>query len=190
MRKKSSRLFGRWIVKNKLQVKFALILLVVTAVLSFSLWMVGYLSINYMIDNDLITNEVFIGQMKVLHRMIFGFGLLVLGMFFAFGLFISNFVAGPIYRLEKTFEKMGEGDLSMNVQIRKDDELQDTVQILNTTLDKLREILRVERDLMTYHLKKMDLLAEQLEKSGRPSEASALNQILHEFKNNPSRIKI
>jgi len=51
-----------------------------------------------------------------------------------FTLIISHRIAGPLYRLEKDIAEVNNGNLSMEIRVRKDDELQDLAKSLNQML--------------------------------------------------------
>jgi methyl-accepting chemotaxis protein len=57
-----------------------------------------------------------------------------------FGLFISHKMAGPIYRIKKTLQDAGSGEVDINTlvfRLRKGDEFHDLVETLNKFLDKV-----------------------------------------------------
>ncbi|MDP3790566.1 MAG: methyl-accepting chemotaxis protein [Candidatus Omnitrophota bacterium] len=55
------------------------------------------------------------------------------------GIFISHRIAGPIYRFQKSAEAIRNGDLSVNFNIRKTDELKDTAASLEDMVESLRK---------------------------------------------------
>ena len=46
-------------------------------------------------------------------------------------LFVSHRIAGPLYRLEKEITRIGEGDLSVQVSLRRKDQIGELAQTLN-----------------------------------------------------------
>ena len=56
-------------------------------------------------------------------------------------LFISHRIAGPLYRLENSLEKMGEGDLSFDVYFRKNDETRALSEAFNKTRQRLNGMI-------------------------------------------------
>jgi len=55
-------------------------------------------------------------------------------------LILSHRVAGPWYRLEVLLRAMTKGDLSRDIQLRKNDELQSLAVLLNEVIGNLREV--------------------------------------------------
>ena len=53
-------------------------------------------------------------------------------------LLFSHRIAGPLYRLEKTAEAIGKGDLNFQVRLRAGDELQDFAQSMDGMVRDLR----------------------------------------------------
>jgi methyl-accepting chemotaxis protein len=54
-------------------------------------------------------------------------------------LYISHKIAGPLFRFEKDIEMVGEGDLTVTFRLRKNDQLTDLVDNLNTMTAATRE---------------------------------------------------
>ena len=92
--------------------------------------------------------------------------------------------------MERTFEKMKEGDLSVIVRFRKNDELQDIGKIFNEALMNIRTMLRNERNNVSSSFEKIRKTAEDLRKVGRNEEAAKLDEVVFELHNNPPQIKI
>lgn len=63
--------------------------------------------------------------------------LLMLAIFIA-GIFISHKIAGPMYRIERSAAAIRNGDLSVNFNIRKSDEMKTTALVLEEMLESLR----------------------------------------------------
>ncbi|HEC79131.1 MAG TPA: HAMP domain-containing protein [candidate division WOR-3 bacterium] len=54
-------------------------------------------------------------------------------------IFISHRTAGPLYSLKKAMEQVGEGDLSVRLKFRKNDEIHDVAESFNRMVDGLRK---------------------------------------------------
>jgi methyl-accepting chemotaxis protein len=61
-------------------------------------------------------------------------------------LFISHKLAGPLFRFEKEIREIGEGDLSKNIHLRKNDQLNAMAEDLNRMCESLREKITGIRD--------------------------------------------
>ena len=53
-------------------------------------------------------------------------------------LFVSHQIAGPLYRLKKAMEQLGEGDFKTEVKLRQTDQLKEFADTFNTMVRKLR----------------------------------------------------
>jgi methyl-accepting chemotaxis protein len=63
-------------------------------------------------------------------------------------LLVSHKIAGPLYRLKKVLNSLGDGDFSEGFRIRRKDQLQDVADVFNTMIVKLRLRLRtIEKDV-------------------------------------------
>ena len=56
-------------------------------------------------------------------------------------LFISHRIAGPLYKLESSLEKLGEGDLSFDIYFRKNDEARVLSEVFNKTRQRLNNMI-------------------------------------------------
>ena len=73
------------------------------------------------------------------------FGVIVLGII---ALYMSNQIAGPLYRTKKSLERLGQGDLAFKLQFRHGDFLNDFPQIFNAMLERLRRQSAEELDAL------------------------------------------
>lgn len=64
--------------------------------------------------------------------------ILAIAIFLA-GIFISHKIAGPMYRIERSAEAIRLGDLSVNFNTRKSDEMKDTSSALEKMVESLHE---------------------------------------------------
>ncbi len=63
------------------------------------------------------------------------FGVIVLGII---ALYMSNQIAGPIYRTKKSLDRVGQGDWAFELSFRDGDFLNDFPEVFNAMLEKLR----------------------------------------------------
>lgn len=55
------------------------------------------------------------------------------------GIVLTNRLLGPLNRLREELKRVSEGDYSVRLKIRKDDDLQSLVDVINTIIDKLED---------------------------------------------------
>jgi len=82
-------------------------------------------------------------------------------------LFFSHRIAGPLYRLEKTAQAIGNGDLSAEVRLRRGDELQDFAHSMDGMAADLRALVR-EVHAQTQRLQ--EILAQANQHAAMPPE--------------------
>jgi len=61
------------------------------------------------------------------------------------GIYASHKIAGPIYRIEKFLGSMAEGDLSMPITLRRNDELMSLANGINRVVDSVKAIVKKEK---------------------------------------------
>lgn len=96
-------------------------------------------------------------------------------------LFISHRIAGPLYKMEDSLEKMGECDLSFDISFRKGDEARVLSDIFNVTRRKLNGIISdIKREL-----NKLSLEAGEVRKigDGITPESKAAKKALDDLEN-------
>ncbi len=72
--------------------------------------------------------------------------LVVLTLFVVHSMLFSHRIAGPLLRFRRIFQRIGDGDLSMEVRIRHGDYLHPEVEALNGMIDGVRgRLWRIQR---------------------------------------------
>jgi len=188
--KGSSRFFGIKIIKSQFQFKVASLVFIALGISAGAIWLWGTMSVNRLVESSMVTSPDAIMALNLLKENIGYISILSLAAVFGLALLYSHFIAGPIYRFEKTFEDMRGGNLSMIVKLRKRDEFQDTADILNYALSSLRSKIKKERETLDASLDKAKAVVEKLKIAGRAAEAEELDQIIKEIKISPPQIKI
>jgi methyl-accepting chemotaxis protein len=75
------------------------------------------------------------------------------------GLYFSHQIAGPVYRLEYEIERIGKGDLSREIKLRKGDFLKEIAASLNVMQDTLKYRLKNIKDAIEeYYIENKDKL--------------------------------
>lgn len=110
-------------------------------------------------------------------------------------LFVSHRIAGPLYRLEKTLNEIGKGNLSVDISLRKTDEIKALAASLNNMLRKLRDpisssqekISELENDVSRIkdELQRKGIAENEIEKILKP-----LHQKIQQIRHNLSYFKI
>src|SRR3989338_3267482 len=158
-----SRLFGIKIIKTRFQFKYSIIVFIFLAISAGCVWFWGNMTINQMIESGMIRGDDAVEAVKVLRDNIAYISILSLAIVFGLTLFLSHYIAGPIYRFEKTLEAMrDEGNLTLHVKLRKHDEFKETADLFNQALASLRSKLKKERDGVTTHVDKIQAYSETL----------------------------
>jgi methyl-accepting chemotaxis protein len=184
------RIFGQYIVKPGLQFKCGLIALGLVGLSLFwvcleSNWVVGRL-----IDTNVITNEEIISELRLMTGMMWKTGVMMGALSFVLGIFLSHMVAGPLYRFEKIFQEMAEGNLTSIVRIRSHDQLTETADRLNQGLIGLRNKVRKDRETIEPILAQAKAIAEGLNKIGPGPEADKIKQLIDSIRNLNYQIKL
>lgn len=99
-------------------------------------------------------------------------------------LFVSHKIGGPLYRLDKTLKAVGEGDLTLRVNLRQRDQLTDFASGINRMTGSLD--LRVGRIKGAVTALKDRLQGEGWNPEEIRMEAESLHRTVHEsFKTTP-----
>jgi methyl-accepting chemotaxis protein len=184
-------MFGIKIIKTKFQFKFSLVVFIFLACSAGSIWFWGNAMVSRMIESGMLTGDDAIASVNVLRDNIAYISILALAITFGLSLFFSHYIAGPIYRFEKTLESMrDQGDLTIHVKLRKHDEFQETADLFNQALVSLRNKVRREREGLSAGLEKISAVSAKLKAAGQNDAAVELDRLAAELKNNPPQLKI
>ncbi|OGW74841.1 MAG: hypothetical protein A2Z72_06650 [Omnitrophica bacterium RBG_13_46_9] len=131
----------RLITKNPLQIKF--ILLILLAIL-LPMFIVGgclyYFIFQIMAEQLAIPESIACNLFPVVEKINF---LLMVSippitiLLFILAIILTNRLIGPLQRLENDLKKISEGDYSIRLKIRKDDDLRLMAEVINKIVDKL-----------------------------------------------------
>ena len=113
-----SRFFGIKIIKTKFQFKFSLVVFIFLAVSAGAIWFWGNSMVSKMIESGMLTGDDAIASVNVLRDNIAYISILALAITFGLSLFFSHYIAGPIYRFEKTLEAMRDQGLELFRQVQ------------------------------------------------------------------------
>ncbi len=187
---RKSRLFGQYIVKTRFQFKFGVMIFIFLSLASALIWLEGHVAVKNMIDNGMVTGEDAIQQLRLLNGIVARTSILAVAITFGLALFFSHFIAGPIYRFEKTLEQMREGNLNIHVRLRKNDELQEVADTFNQALASLRNKVKHDREKLYTALDNAKEVAGRLRQAGRTQEAEEIEKLVEDAKNAPPQIQI
>ncbi len=186
-----SRFFGVKIIKTQFQFKFSMVVFCFLACSVGIIWFWGNSMVSRMIESGMLSGEDAIASVQVLKDNIAYLSVLALAITFGLSLFFSHFIAGPIYRFEKTLESMRDhGDLTMHVKLRKHDEFKETADMFNQALVSLRNKVRKERETGAANVEKLTALAAKLRSSGQAAAADEIDRLAVELRNTPPQLKI
>ncbi len=98
------------------------------------------------------------------------------------GIVISHKIAGPVYRLQKVAQDVSRGDLTSNVNLRKDDELKNLSDAFNSVIDNMQRLVKKDKKLI-YELSDITntLYASLKDKKINEEEALALIRKLNDL---------
>ena len=185
-----SRMFGRYIVKGRFQTKFSVMVFAFLSFSSFWIWLLGRWTVDRMVKSELITDAVAIEQLAIFNMNIAYIAILMLAVTVLLSLIFSHFIAGPVYRFERTLEQMRDGNLAVHVRLRKRDEFKEVADLFNQALASLRNRVRKDRDLVRDRLDKIAGVAGQLRASGKTAEADELDRLVNDVKAAPTNVAI
>lgn len=133
----------RFVTKNPLQLKYLALIL---ASIMLPLLIVGgclyYLIFQIMAEQLAIPELIAYNLIPVVEKINF---LLIIGippiigLLFIWGTILTHRLIGPLARLQEDLKKISEGDYSIRLKIRKDDDLRFLVNVINKIIDKLEK---------------------------------------------------
>ena len=129
----------RLVVNWSLQVRYAVLLAIFSALFAFVMGFFALRAYAELIDSR--------SELNLRTVMVVGWGLGLTAAAAAFGLVVSNRWAGPLYRMERYLKQMANGELPVINPPRKGDELHGLFATFRAASEQLRS--RQERELET-----------------------------------------
>ncbi len=133
----------KYLTKNPLQFKFLVLILIS---IMTPIFLVGgclyYLIFQIMAEQLAIPESIAQNLIPVLDKINF---LIILSMpvviflLFLLGLILTHRLIGPLKRLEDDLTKISEGDYSIRLKLRKDDDLRPIAEVINKIINKLEK---------------------------------------------------
>lgn len=128
-----------FITNKKYQMKYTLYLMVSVFMTTI---LIGVFTFH------LLRNIVQAEYLETLFYSIMGKVALFMLLVAALGLFLSHKIIGPIQRLESLVNRLKEGDLTVNIVLRKGDEFYPLADAINEMKNKLRESIKCQIDML------------------------------------------
>jgi methyl-accepting chemotaxis protein len=156
-----------FLVKRRLQLRIIFLVLGAVALGVFLIGLDVYRTIGQDIVRDLMDPGLY-GLFK--HVAV----VTALKMFFYLGavaflaLLLSNKMAGPLYRFERSMETVSGGDLTHRVHLRKGDELQDFQDAFNAMVEAVHRIASKDAALVSRVARQLEDISKA---DGLPAEA-------------------
>lgn len=94
---------------------------------------------------------------------------------FIVSIMYSHQFAGPAYKLEKSIQRIGSGDLTFEIHLRRNDSLKELAVAINSMLARFRDTLAQARSLS-------DDVANKLGSLGKDEKFASLAKSAHELK--------
>ncbi len=186
---KSNRIFGQYIIKHGFQFKCALVVFGAVAISLGIVWLESHWVMGRLLEANVLPEDAK-AQLELLLGITGKTSVLFASVVLGLTLFLSHFVAGPIFRFEKTFEEMRDGNLTTNIRLRGHDEFKETADLLNQALSSIRNKLKKEREENEVLWIKAQTLSKELRDFGQTAQADQLDKLIAQFKNQPRQIKI
>ena len=139
----------QYLIGKKFQLKYVgMILLLVSLTAVMCSYVIYYTMMLTMGDKlaSVYPQGRLIAVVNMVNFRIFLSMLLVVPLIVMIGIFASHRIAGPIYRIEKFLGSIADGDLSLSLALRKDDELVSLARGINRVIDSVKATVKRERD--------------------------------------------
>jgi methyl-accepting chemotaxis protein len=85
-----------------------------------------------------------------------------------FAILISHKFVGPLYRFEKTFECIGQGNLAVDINLRSGDELIDMKKNISAMILQLKQLIEQDRSRAREAAQEAETIAALLENLHQP----------------------
>lgn len=101
---------------------------------------------------------------------------------FIVSIMYSHQIAGPAYKLEKSIQRIANGDLTFEIHLRRNDNLKEVAGAINIMLSRFRETIAVARTLSDDIAGKLNLLGNDDKFASLSKNAADLREKISHFK--------
>ncbi len=101
---------------------------------------------------------------------------------FIVSIMYSHQIAGPAYKLEKSLNRIADGDLTLEIHLRRNDNLKEVASAINRMLGRFRETLAKSKTLSIDISKKLGSLGDDERFRVLNQSANELNLLISQFK--------
>lgn len=149
-----------YFIKPYLQVRFIIFMTLITLLTVFFIYLTFELSITQVFENmgiSIAEIKASLVPMRLYTLGVLGVILIAVGTLTV--LYFHSFV-GPLYSLERSLEKIKEGDLTGSISVRKDDQLKELAAKITHMTEFFKEHIRSDREKAQKISKTLEKLAE------------------------------
>ena len=151
----------RYIVGGRVQIRQIIIITLLILIFSFiacvitfnGVYGIFFESLQKIYPQNYLTGLINSLKINILFRVLFLTPVLVFIV-----VILSNKIAGPMYRINKSLDLMSDGDYSFDIKLRKRDEFKDLAARLNNVIDSIRFLVGEERIYIKEIEKKIERL--------------------------------
>ncbi len=129
---------GKYLIKKSMQLGLTLRFLFLIVVFSFFIGFEVYITIWPVVSGvipqnllDMVTDQIFFRLVCFIFPVVF--------VITAFSIVFSHRIAGPIYRLEKTLDRLIRGEDVETIRLRRGDALKELVEKINNLISMVKQ---------------------------------------------------
>ena len=122
-------------VQNKLILQFIFFMLIFALFIAFELFYTAWPVVSFYIPQS-VSSDVYT---KILFRLMC-FSVPILFVFVGYIIIFTNRIAGPLYRLEKTLDKITQGEDVDIIKLRENDEMKPLISKANDVIVYIKDL--------------------------------------------------
>ncbi|MEA3507146.1 MAG: HAMP domain-containing protein [Elusimicrobiota bacterium] len=135
------------IIKKSFQIKYAVIVFLAVMVTAFAVGADFYISIQAFAGEYLQEIPGAEKYMQSMNQIMYGKILVLMVIAVVISFIVSHKFAGPVFKLEKSMDKVKKGDLTHKMYLREGDEFTRLAEIFNGLVSEFRESVELDRRL-------------------------------------------
>ncbi|MFH1283273.1 MAG: methyl-accepting chemotaxis protein [bacterium] len=165
-----------YFVGKRIQSRYILYAVAFVVIGAFMVWWETRTTVNSVLKQIGVQDMDIEGVLGILNQVVLikvAIGVILIA---TIAVFLSHYIAGPIYRLEKSINAVRDGDLSFDVHFRKKDELKGIEVAFNKMTIALHKKLSYQHELIEQIVKKNKDLIDILNQKGLSEQAKAIEE--------------
>jgi len=174
----------RYIIMPKFQFKYlAIVIILVFIIMLATIYIVNLTLRTTPVLENLSEIEV-VAVTSLVYRTVLYICCVFVIIIAVLGIFVLHRIAGPLYVFDKMFNLVSQGDLTIKVKLRKEDELKELAESFQRMIDNLNLFIKTDKEKIDEIKKEVKNLSNETTEQSFQQKIDKINLLLNKLYKN------